>query len=57
MTILIQKPNKWLVKYTLGNHSITVEHETWNDVILELTNNMDVIEKALISHSNTDNDK
>ena len=47
MTILIKQTDKWLVKYTLNQRSITVEHETWDDVIRELTNNMDVIKKAL----------
>ena len=57
MTILINQTDKWLVKYTLNKRSITVEHETWSDVIRELTNNMDLIRNALISKSNTDNDK
>ena len=48
MTILLkQVNNKWLVKYTLKTHSITVEHDTWDDVIKELTNNIALIEKAL----------
>jgi len=57
MEILIQQKDKWIVKYTLGNHSITVEHEEWSDVILELTKNIDLIKKALTSSNNTDNDK
>ncbi|KKN67203.1 hypothetical protein LCGC14_0463760 [marine sediment metagenome] len=56
LIVIQQKGDKWHVVYTLNGKVLSVLHDTWDELLKELSNK-ETIEKALTSHSNTDNDK
>ena len=56
LIVIQQKGDKWHVVYALNGKVLSVLHDTWDELLKELSNK-ETIENALISNSNTDNDK
>lgn len=56
MLIVIQQiGDKWNMVYSLDGMCINILHDTWGDVLIELSNK-EIIEKALINKANYGND-
>lgn len=54
LIIISQKGDKWHIVYLLNGKTLSVLHDTWDELLKELR---DIVMERLTSDSNTDSDK